>query len=490
MPVKSSTPKESRAGRSPAPANSGEKSWQARIGQTHDKLAERFVESISFDFRLASYDIRGSMAHARMLAKVKLISAAELAEIVAGLKAILADIKSGAFAPDIRQEDIHMAIEAALIERIGEPGRKLHTGRSRNDQVALDIRLWCIDAIKTLREAVMDVQKSLLKLAGSTRQFAAPAYTHLQRAQPIVFAHELLAYVEMLERDRLRLWDCATRTFASPLGSGAVAGSTLPIDRRFTAKILDMPLVTRNSLDSVGDRDFAIELVFDMAMIAMHLSRFAEQWIIYSSTEFDFIRLADQHTTGSSMMPQKRNPDMLELIRGKAGGVYGQLMALLTMFKGLPISYNRDMQEDKRLLFAAFDAILPCLQITADIVAGVRINKASMAARIDDGFPDATVLAEYLVKKGVAFRTAHQMVGKLVAFCDQAAKRTLSDLTLEQMHTVCPEIGEDVYAVLGSVNVVAAYQSDGSGSVQSVELQIKWWKRKFYELAAGERSKR
>ena len=269
-----------------------------------------------------------------------------------------------------------MAVEAALVERIGDPGRKLHTGRSRNDQVALDLRLWCLDAVVALHRAVVHLQESLLALAETTSDIPAPSYTHLQRAQPIVFAHELLAYVEMLDRDRLRLLDVHRRTRTSPLGAGAAAGSTLPIDRAYSAQELGFSGVTRNSLDSVSDRDFAVELVFVMSMIAMHLSRFSEQWIIYSSTEFQFIRLADAHTTGSSMMPQKRNPDMLELIRGKTGGIYGQLVALLTMFKGLPMGYNRDMQEDKRLVFSAFDAILPSIEMAAAMVRQVSINSS------------------------------------------------------------------------------------------------------------------
>jgi len=451
------------------------KSWQARIGDTQDKMAESFVESLSFDYRLAEYDVRGSLAHARMLAKVGLITRADLRQIERGLNDILADIRAGTFKWDVSQEDIHMAIEASLVERIGEPGRKLHTGRSRNDQVALDFRLWCRDANANLWASLHHLQISLLKLAKSTAAVAAPSYTHLQRAQPIVFAHELLAYIEMLDRDKSRLTDAVRRADWSPLGSGAIAGSTLPIDRAMTACELEFSGITRNSLDSVSDRDFAIELVFAMSLIAMHLSRLAEQWIIYSSTEFQFIRLADQHTTGSSMMPQKRNPDMLELVRGKTGGVYGQLMALLTMFKGLPLAYNRDMQEDKRCTFAAYDSLLPCIEMTKAMVDHVSVDSAAMESNIDDGFPDATVLAEYLVKKGIAFRTAHQIVGKLVARCERLGVAALSKLTLQDMQSECPAIGDDVYKTLGSLNVLRAYQSAGAGGFQSVKQQIAWW---------------
>jgi argininosuccinate lyase len=459
------------------------KSWQARIGASEDRVAENFVESLSFDKRLAEYDIRGSLVHADMLAKVGLIHRTELERIRSGLNSILDDIRAGRFKWDIRQEDIHMAIESALVERIGDPGRKLHTGRSRNDQVALDLRLWCLDAAAALHRAIIDLQQAFLTLAEGASEIPAPSYTHLQRAQPIVFAHELLAYVEMLDRDRLRLLDVRRRTSISPLGAGAAAGSTLPIDRAYSARELGFTGVTRNSLDSVSDRDFAVELVFAMSMVAMHLSRFAEQWIIYSSTEFQFIRLADTHTTGSSMMPQKRNPDMLELIRGKTGGIYGQLIALLAMFKGLPMGYNRDMQEDKRLVFSAFDAILPCIEMAAAMVRGVSINSAVISSRIDEGFPDATVLAEYLVNKGIPFRTAHQVVGKLVARCEDTGITTLSKLPLDDMRRQCPVIGPDVFKSLGSANVLRAYRSTGSGGIKSVSTQIAWWRRAIKRAA-------
>ncbi len=465
-------------GRSPKPGvPATDKSWQARIGTTRDQMAENFVESLSFDHRLAPYDVHGSLVHAKMLAKIGLINPAELRQIERGLKEILTDIHAGTFKWDISQEDIHMAIEASLVQRIGDPGRKLHTGRSRNDQVALDFRLWCLDAGDMLQTAVHHLQQSLLKLAQSTAAVAAPSYTHLQRAQPIVFAHEVLAFIEMLDRDKSRLIDSRHRTDWSPLGSGAIAGSTLPIDRSYCASELGFSGVTRNSLDSVSDRDFAIELVFAMSMIAMHLSRLAEQWIVYSSTEFQFIRLADQHTTGSSMMPQKRNPDMLELVRGKAGGVYGQLMALLTMFKGLPLAYNRDMQEDKRLVFAAYDAILPCIEMAAAMAEHVTVNATAMSGDIDEGFPDATVLAEYLVKKGIAFRTAHQIVGRLVARCETLGLTTLSNLPLEEMQRECPVIDKGVYQSLGSLNVLRAYKSDGAGGFESAKKQIAWWRK-------------
>jgi argininosuccinate lyase len=350
------------------------KSWQARIGAAQDALAVQFVESLSFDFRLAKHDILGSIAHATMLQSVGLLSRKDLAAIKRGLQSILADIQAGTFTFDITQEDIHMAVEGALIQRIGEPGRRLHTARSRNDQVALDIRLWCREAIGLLVEKVTLAQRAFVEMARQQGKSPMPSFTHLQRAQPIVAGHEMLAYCEMLQRDKERLQDCLKRINISPLGAGAVGGSTLPIDRRKTAGLLGMPEITHNSLDSISDRDFLCELAFDLSMIAMHLSRWAEQWILYVTTEFGFMKIADQFTTGSSMMPQKRNPDMLELIRGKTGGVYGQLVALLTMMKGQPLAYNRDMQEDKRFIFFAYDQVEACLTMAAAIVLHTKLQ--------------------------------------------------------------------------------------------------------------------
>ncbi len=455
------------------------KSWQARISAEAGVLAERFVESLSFDTRLAEHDITGSLAHADMLAAVGLITADECAQIRRGLEEIRADIRNGRFKFDIAQEDIHMAVEADLIRRIGDAGRKLHTGRSRNDQVALDVRLWCRSAIDALIILIRDLQKAFVELATAQGRVVMPAFTHLQRAQPVAFGHELLAYAEMLERDADRLRDCRRRTNISPLGSGAVAGSTLPISRMHTADILGFTGVAANSLDAVSDRDFVAELVFDLSMTAMHLSRWAEQWIIYSSTEFDFIRLADSYTTGSSMMPQKRNPDMLELIRGKTGGVYGQLMAVLAMLKGQPLAYNRDMQEDKRWLFSAYDTVEACLAISAEIVRTTVARQESIARRLDEGFLDATVLAEYLVKKGVAFRTAHQVVGALVARCELENIRALADLPLAAMQEACPAIDTDVRSVLGPDRVVRAYQSFGAGGLKQLDRQLRHWRKKF-----------
>jgi argininosuccinate lyase len=455
------------------------KSWQARIGAARDTLAEQFVESLSFDQRLARHDVAGSIAHATMLAKMKLISQAELEQIKGGLNKILADIEAETFHFDIRQEDIHMAIEAALIAQIGEAGKKLHTGRSRNDQVALDVRLWCLEAIDLLTGKIADLQRSLVWLARQYGSFPMPAYTHLQRAQPITIGHELLAYVEMLQRDQDRLADCRRRTAVSPLGGGAVAGSTLPLDRRYAAALLNLPTVTDNSLDSVSDRDFAAELVFCLSLIGVHLSRWAEQWILYSSTEFNFIRIADAYTTGSSMMPQKRNPDLLELTRGKAAGILGNLVALLSMLKGQPLAYNRDMQEDKRWLFSAYDTAEASVTMAAKIVAHTQFNTQVISQRLDEGFLDATVMAEYLVKKGVPFRTAHHLVGTLVSLCETKNLQALSELPLDLMQQHSPVIAADVFEVLGAAKAIHSYQSHGAGGVRQLQLQLAKWDRQL-----------
>lgn len=460
-----------------------QKSWQARIGAAQDALAVQFVESLSFDFRLARHDILGSIAHATMLASVNLLSKKNLAAIKAGLLSILTDIEAnggkpgGKFDPDVTQEDIHMAVEAELIKRIGEPAKRLHTARSRNDQVALDIRLWCREAIGILTRKITDMQRAFVEMARTQGRHPMPSFTHLQRAQPIVAGHEMLAYVEMLQRDKERLADCLKRVNVSPLGSGAVAGSTLPINRKMTAALLEMPSITGNSLDSISDRDFLCELAFDLAMIAMHLSRWAEQWILYVTTEFGFMKIADAFTTGSSMMPQKRNPDMLELIRGKTGGVYGQLVALMTMMKGQPLAYNRDMQEDKRFIFFAYDQVEACLTMGAAIVLHTTLQPERIGERLDEGFADATVMAEYLVKKGIPFRTAHHVVGTLVGQCDQKGFTRLSDLDLNSMREQCEVIDEDVYGVLGARKVIENYTSPGAGGKKQLDSQIRQWQR-------------
>lgn len=453
-----------------------QKSWQARFSQAAHALTESFVESLSFDRRLWKYDIAGSIAHAEMLAEVGLITRSDAQEIKRGLLAIGEEIEAGRFGWDPACEDIHMAVEAALTERIGEPGKRLHTARSRNDQVALDLRLYTRDAIDLdMVPLLADLQAALVALAEKYADAVMPSYTHMQRAQPITAGAYLLTYVEEFQRDRERFLDARRRVNVCPLGSGALAGSTLPIDRQSVARRLGFAEVSRNSIDGTGDRDFITEFLSAAAMCAVHLSRLAEDWILYTSTEFQFIRIADAFCTGSSMMPQKRNPDVLELIRGKTGRVYGALMGMLTLTKGLPQAYNRDLQEDKIHLFSGHDTLRDSLQIAAAVVRNTTFNVDHLRVAAQFGFADATVLAEYLVGKKVPFRQAHQIVGKLVALCEQVGGE-LRDLTLEAFQTACADIGEDVYDYLGADNVVARYRSEGSAGPEWTRRQIEFWK--------------
>jgi len=458
-----------------------EKSWEKRLNGSADELAVRFVESLSFDRRLYKVDIVGSIAHAEMLAAQKLITAAEFAAIKKGLMEIGDDIAAGKFAFDITQEDIHMAVEAALIAKIGEAGKKLHTGRSRNDQVATDIRLWMRDEIEVLQTHITLLQRALVRLADKYVEAVMPAYTHLQRAQPVSIASYLLSFVEMLARDWSRLKDCRKRLNVCPLGSGAVGGSTLPLDRAKTAELLGFADITYNSIDAVSDRDFCAEYIFCCSLIAAHLSRLAEDWILYTSSEFGFIRTDDAYCTSSSMMPQKRNPDMLELIRGKTGTAYGALMAMLTILKAQPSTYNRDLQEDKLHVFAASDNAAACLQMAEAIVSHTVFNTAKIAAGLDEGFLDATALAEYLVNRGVPFRQAHGMVGGLVALCEKEGKHKLAELTIEQFKTACDKIEQDVYATLNPAGVCRAYKTAGAAGPDAAKAQIAYWKGKLKE---------
>ncbi len=455
-----------------------EKNWEKRLAGTPDQLAIDFVQSLSYDKRLYKYDIAGSIGHAQMLADQSLITKAELTEIKAGLYEISDQITAGKFRFDPICEDIHMAIEAALIKKIGHAGKKLHTGRSRNDQVATDMRLWMRDEIENIQVRINKLQKALVKLAGKNTDSLMPAYTHLQRAQPISIASYLLSFVEQLARDFNRLKHCRKRLNFSPLGSGAVAGSTLPLDRAATAKLLGFADIIYNSIDAVSDRDFCAEFIFICSLIATHLSRLAEDWIIYSTTEFGFIRTDDKYCTSSSMMPQKRNPDMLELIRGKTGSVYGALMAMLTILKAQPSTYNRDLQEDKIHTFAAADTTSACLDMAAAIASNTTFNTKAIAAGLDRGFLDATALAEYLVKKGVPFRQGHGIVGALVAECEKQDK-TLSDLTIEEFQAACDVIDTDIYDCLGAQNVAAQYATEGAASGEQAKRQIEYWKHRL-----------
>ncbi|HIJ53180.1 MAG TPA: argininosuccinate lyase [Planctomycetes bacterium] len=454
------------------------KSWEKRLAGQPDPMTVDFVESLSYDKRLYKYDIVGSIAHAQMLAEQKLITRAELKAIKDGLIEISREIAEGRFKFDKTYEDIHMAIEAALIAKIGEPGKKIHTGRSRNDQVAADIRLWMRDEIEVLQTKITGLQRAFVKLAGKYVKDVMPAYTHLQRAQPIVIASYLLSFVEQFERDFIRLKNCKEMLNISPLGSGAVAGSTLPLDRKSTAKQLGFSDISYNSIDAVSDRDFCADFIFDCALIATHLSRLAEDWIIYSSDEFGFVRIDDKYCTSSSMMPQKRNPDVLELIRAKAGSVYGSLMAMLTILKGQPSGYNRDLQEDKIHIFSAADTVKASLDMAGAIVSHAKFNTKKISTGLEEGFLDATALAEYLVGKGIAFRQAHGIVGSLVAYCEKAKKK-LAELSLDEFRKYSSLIAKDVYKSIGAANVVAKYAIEGAAGPKQAKEQIEYWNKQL-----------
>jgi argininosuccinate lyase len=470
------------------------KPWEhakAGGGEGND-LAARFVESLSYDTRLYKHDITGSIAHARMLRHVGLIADDDLAAIEQGLHEIEAEIDEQAErwgGWQVELEDVHMCIEAALIEKIGDPGRKLHTGRSRNDQIALDLRLWMQDALDRLGEHFRELQAAIVELAGREGERAMPSYTHLQRAQPIVVGAELLGWADALETARRRCVSLTGLWRQSPLGSGAIAGSSLPLDRGHVAGALlsDGGAITTNSIESTASRDPAIDFVYALSMAAMWLSRWAEQWIIYMSAEFGFLTIGEAFTTGSSMMPQKRNPDMLELIRGRCGNVYGHLMALLTMCKGLTVGYNRDLQEDKRHVFAAYDTVCDCLDMAARIVRSAQFNERRIGDGLDRGFLDATSLAEYLVTKGVPFRSAHQVVGEAVRHCEATDRYKLEQLTVDELnetaarHGYAATVGTDVHDWLGSANVVGRYQTRGNAGLSGFQQQLAAWHQRLNE---------
>jgi len=467
------------AGKNPhRKAGGSGKSWQGRLGSDADAATASFLASLDVDRALWRYDIVGSIAHARMLREQKLLTQKEFAAIRKGLLAVAGQIEAGRLDMPIELEDIHMVIEKALIDRIGQVGGKLHTGRSRNDQVALDLRLWARDAIDNLTAAIVSLQRALVELAEKYGRIVMPAYTHLQRAQPIVAGHALLAYVEMLQRDTDRLAGARARVNVCPLGCGAVAGTSLPLDRARTAELLGFPAFARNSIDATADRDFLAELCFDCAMIGVHLSRWAEDWIIYSTTEFGFLELQDAYCTSSSMMPQKKNADTLELIRGKAAGAIANLTGMLTLLKGLPMAYNRDLQDDKRFAFATVEATPQALATAAGIAGSTKFNAARIAEGLSEGFLDATSLAEYLTGKGVPFRKAHQIVGRLVAQAEQAGK-TLAKLPLTALRKACRQIGPDVFDHLGAANVVKRYAPDGAAGPKQLRKQLAFWKKKL-----------
>lgn len=440
-----------------------------------DQRLEAYAESISFDSRLYDQDIRGSIAHADMLRHVGLLTESEFQQIRDGLLDIRGQLQRGELPFRFELEDIHMHVEQALIQSIGDVGRKLHTGRSRNDQVSTDVRLWLRESLDQIDRLLVDLQKAFVGRCDDDFDVVLPAYTHLQRAQPVLAPHYWLAYVEKFQRDRERLADCRRRVNQCSLGIAAVAGTTLPIDRRHTAEALGFDGITANSLDTSSDRDFVIESCFVLSLIASHLSGWAEEWILWSTVEFDFIRIPQTFCTGSSIMPQKVNPDTLELTRGKSARVIGAMQTLMLLVKNLPLAYNRDLQEDKPPLFEAFDTARAMLELAAPIVAGAELRRKSIDARIERGYLDATTLMEWMIRKGIPQRTAHHLVGAIVG---EAMRRevSLKDLPLQVMQQHSAEIDESVYTVLGARAAVEAFQSEGSTAPHRVREQIKAWK--------------
>ena len=455
-----------------------QKAWGGVFEVATDRRVEQFTESVSFDRRLYAHDIQGSIAHAQMLATVGLLTAEECRLIEQTLGDVRQEIEQNRFEFRTELEDIHMHVESALVDRIGDVGRKLHTARSRNDQVSTDLRLWVRDAIDTIDARLTDVQRALVARCEADADIIVPGYTHTQRAQPVLAAHYWLAYCEKFQRDRQRLTDCRRRVNQLTLGSAALAGTSLPIDRDDVARRLGFEGVTANSLDASSDRDFLIEFVFCLTLIAEHLSTWAEEWILWSTVEFNFLKLPQAFCTGSSIMPQKVNPDVLELIRGKTARVVGSLHTLLVLVKGLPLAYNRDLQEDKPPLFDAFDTVRASLELAAPLMAQAELNRKAIAERLDRGHLDATTLMEYLIRRGVPQRTAHGLVGRLVRKALDGGLR-LSDLPLSDFREALPELDESVYAVLGVERAVAAMQSYGSTAPHQVKRQVECWKTRL-----------
>ena len=448
------------------------KLWGGRFAKETDQLTDHFNSSISFDQRLYKQDIIGSIAHVAMLGAQNIISMAESDAIINGLNSLLEDIEKGDITFNEKMEDIHMNIEALLISRIGDVAKKMHTGRSRNDQVALDVRLYTRDEIITLKVMLKELMQTVITLAREHTNTIMPGYTHLQRAQPITFAHHLMAYFEMFKRDFKRLEFTYENTNFLPLGSGALATTTYPLDRDAVAKSLDFNGICENSIDGVSDRDFCLDLLYTLSTLMMHLSRFSEEIILWSSHEFHFIELDDAYSTGSSIMPQKKNPDIAELVRGKTGRVYGNLMSLLTTMKGLPLAYNKDMQEDKERLFDSIDTLKMCLPIFTQMIKTMRVCKTNMYTAASGGFTNATDAADYLVKKGLAFRDAHEVIGKLVLHC-VTTHTTLEELPLETYQMIHPIFDEDIYEAISLKTCVNERQVKGGPSEKAVTAHIK-----------------
>ena len=456
----------------------GHKTWGGRFSGKTDVRVEEFTQSISFDHRLFRQDIRASQAHARMLGDVGLVTVQEAEQLVAALEEIAGQIERGEMEFTSRLEDIHTHVENALIARLGDVGRKLHTGRSRNDQVATDLKLWVRDALDDIDAGLANWQRAWLDLAAAHRDLILPGYTHLQRAQPVLAAHYCLAYVEKAQRDRERLADCRKRVNVLPLGAAALAGTSLPIDRDNVARRLGFDGVARNSLDVSSDRDFLIEFIFCLSLAAVHLGGWAEEWVLWASTEFGFVELPDAFCTGSSIMPQKKNPDVLELIRGKTARVIADLQQALVLVKGLPLAYNRDLQEDKLALFDAFDTVRSSLEVAAPLIQQSRFRQEMIAARLEDGFLDATTLMEHCIARGMPMRAAHEAVGKLVRVCE-TRKCRLADLPASEFEAVSPGLSASVYSVLGVANALKAFRSRGSTAPAEVEQQLTWWQQQL-----------
>ncbi|MCR5836876.1 MAG: argininosuccinate lyase [Lachnospiraceae bacterium] len=423
------------------------KLWGGRFTKETNQLVHNFNASLSFDQKFYKQDIRGSIAHVTMLAKQNIITDADKEAIIGGLNSILADIENGTLEFTNEHEDIHSFVEAHLIDRIGEPGKKLHTGRSRNDQVALDMKLYVRDEVVELNDLLKTLLESLIKVMEENTETYMPGFTHLQKAQPVTLAHHFGAYFEMFKRDKSRLTDIYNRMNYSPIGSGALAGTTYPLDREYTASLLDFAGATLNSMDSVSDRDYIIELMSALSTIMMHLSRFCEEIIIWNSNEYRFVNIDDSYSTGSSIMPQKKNPDIAELVRGKTGRVYGALTSILTTMKGLPLAYNKDMQEDKEFTFDAIDTTKGCIALFTGMIDTMTFNKENMESSAKNGFTNATDAADYLVNHGVAFRDAHGIVGQLVLFCESKGI-SLDDMTLDEFKAISPVFEEDIYEAI------------------------------------------
>lgn len=451
--------------------------WGGRFTKETDKLVYNFNASISFDKKFYKQDMRGSMAHVKMLAKQGILTEEERDAILAGIEGILADVESGKLKITDEYEDIHSFVEAVLIDRIGDPGKKLHTGRSRNDQVALDMKLYTRDEITAIDGLVGELLAVLLRLMKDNTETFMPGFTHLQKAQPITLAHHLGAYFEMFKRDRSRLHDIYERMNYCPLGSGALAGTTYPLDREYTAELLGFAGPTLNSMDSVSDRDYLIELLSALSTIMMHLSRFSEEIIIWNTNEYRFVEIDDAYSTGSSIMPQKKNPDIAELVRGKTGRVYGALMSLLTTMKGLPLAYNKDMQEDKELTFDAFDTVKGCLALFTGMLDTMKFNEAVMEESAKKGFTNATDAADYLVNHGVPFRDAHGIIGRLVLYCIEQNK-AIEELSLEELKTISPVFENDIYEAVSMetcVNKRLTLGAPGKAAMEQViALNEKW----------------